>query len=56
MLFTIAAIFALLWALGLLTSNTLGGFLHVLIVVSVALLVLRLVGTAGRRTPAAGHP
>ena len=38
MLFAIAIIFALVWALGLVTAITAGGYVHVLAVVSVALL------------------
>lgn len=47
MLWTIAIIFGLLWALGLATATTLGGFIHFLLAVAVVLLV---VGTfrAGR--------
>jgi hypothetical protein len=57
MLFAIGVILAVLWALGLLTSYTLGGFLHLFIVVSVALLALRLIGAAGgRRRSTAGQP
>jgi hypothetical protein len=42
MLWTVAIIFFLLWALGLLTSYTLGGYIHVLIVVAVAMLLIRI--------------
>ena len=47
MLWTIAIIFILLWALGLVTSYTLGGFIHVLVGLAVVLLLLRII--AGRR-------
>lgn len=47
MLWTIAIIFVLLWALGLITSYTLGGFIHVLVVLAVVLLLVRIV--QGRR-------
>jgi hypothetical protein len=43
MLWTFAVIFALLWVLGLITSHTLGGFLHVLIILAVALLLVRII-------------
>jgi hypothetical protein len=43
MLWTIAIIFLLLWALGLITSFTLGGFIHVLVVVAVVMLLVRII-------------
>jgi hypothetical protein len=49
MLWTIAIIFILLWALGLVTSYTLGGFIHVLVGVAVVLLLVRIIqGRRGR--------
>ena len=42
MLFTIAIILCVLWALGLLTSFTMGGFIHVLLVLALAVVVIRL--------------
>ena len=47
MLWTIAVILLILWALGLVTSYTLGGFIHILIVAAVVLVVVRLI--QGRR-------
>jgi asparagine N-glycosylation enzyme membrane subunit Stt3 len=49
MLWTIAIIFILLWALGLVTSYTLGGFIHVLVGLAVAMLLFRII--LGRRGP-----
>ena len=46
-MWTIIAILVILWLLGLLTSQTLGGFLHILPVVAIVLVVVRLV--SGRR-------
>jgi hypothetical protein len=46
MLWTIAAIFIVLWALGLLSSYTLGGLIHILLVFA---LVALLVGVFQRR-------
>ncbi len=46
-MWTIIAILVILWLLGLLTSQTLGGFLHIFLVVAIVLLVVRLV--SGRR-------
>jgi hypothetical protein len=42
MLLTIAIILLVLWALGLITSTTLGGVLHFLLIVAVVLVVLSL--------------
>ena len=42
MLWTIAVILVVLWALGMLTSYTAGGLLHILLVVAVVVLVFRL--------------
>ena len=43
MLWTIAIILILLWALGLATSFTLGGFIHVLVGAAVVLLLIRII-------------
>ena len=48
MLFTIAVILLVLWLLGLITSYTLGGVLHILLVVAIIMFILGLV--RGRRT------
>ncbi len=47
MLYTIAIVLLVLWALGLVTSTTMGGFIHVLIVIAVVLVLLRVI--SGRR-------
>jgi hypothetical protein len=47
MLWTLAVILLILWALGLVTSYTAGGFIHILLVVALVVVVLRLV--QGRR-------
>ena len=47
MLWTILVILVALWLLGMITSYTMGGFIHLLLVVAVIILVLRLV--TGRR-------
>ncbi len=47
MLWTIAIILALMWALGLLTSYALGGFIHVLLVLAIIVVVVRVI--QGRR-------
>jgi hypothetical protein len=43
MLYTIAVMLLLLWALGLVTSYTLGGFIHVLLVIAVVMVLLRVI-------------
>lgn len=43
MLYTIAVVLLVLWALGLVTSFTMGGFLHVLIVAALAVVLVRVV-------------
>ena len=47
MLETIAVILVVLWLLGLVSSYTMGGFIHILLVVAVVVIVIRLV--QGRR-------
>lgn len=47
MLEIIAVVLLVLWALGLVSAYTLGGFIHVLLVVAVIMLLLRLI--RGRR-------
>jgi hypothetical protein len=42
MLWTIAVILFVLWLLGLLTSTTVGGFLHVLLVLAVLMVIVNL--------------
>jgi hypothetical protein len=47
MLYTIAVILLVLWALGLVTSVTMGGFIHVLLVIAVVVVLLRVI--SGRK-------
>jgi hypothetical protein len=47
MLYTIVAVLLVLWLLGLVTSTTMGGLVHILLVVAVVILIIRLV--SGRR-------
>jgi hypothetical protein len=47
MLYTIAILLVLMWALGLVTSYTLGGFLHILLVLAIATVLIRII--MGRR-------
>jgi len=43
MLYTIAAILLVLWLLGLVTSYTLGGFVHLLLVIAIIVVLVRLI-------------
>jgi len=47
MLWTIAVVLLVLWALGLVSSYTMGGFIHVLLVVAVIVVLIRVI--QGRR-------
>jgi hypothetical protein len=49
MLYTLIVVLLVLWLLGLLTSYTLGGLIHALLVIAVVVLILQLV--TGRRPP-----
>jgi hypothetical protein len=47
MLWTIAVILIVFWALGLVTSYTMGGFIHLLLIVAVIVILVRII--QGRR-------
>ena len=47
MLWTILVILCVLWLLGMVSSYTMGGFIHILLVVAAVILIVRLV--SGRR-------
>jgi hypothetical protein len=47
LLWTLAVILVVLWLLGLVTSYTLGGFIHVLLVVAIVVVLIRVI--QGRR-------
>jgi hypothetical protein len=47
MLWTIAVILLVLWALGLVTSYTMGGFIHILLVIAVVVVLINVI--QGRR-------
>ncbi len=47
MLETIAVILLILWALGLITSYSMGGFIHVLLVIAIVVILIRVI--QGRR-------
>ena len=48
MLWTIFVILLVLWLLGIVTSYTLGGFIHILLILAVVALIFQLI--SGRRT------
>ena len=47
MLYTIAIVLLVLWFLGLITSSTMGGFIHVLLVIAIVMLLVNLI--SGRK-------
>ncbi len=48
MLYTIAVVLLILWALGLVTSYTVGGFIHILLVVAIIMVLVNFI--SGRRS------
>ena len=47
MLWTIFVILLILWLLGVVTSTTLGGFVHILLIIAIAVVLIRII--QGRR-------
>ncbi len=47
MLMTIAIVLLILWVLGLVTSTTMGGFVHILLVIAIIVILVRVI--QGRR-------
>jgi len=43
MLYTIAVVMLILWLLGLITSYTMGGFIHILLVIAIVVVLLRVI-------------
>ena len=43
MLYTLAVVLVVLWLLGLVTSYTIGGFIHVLLVIAIVVVLLRVI-------------
>jgi hypothetical protein len=43
MLYTIAVVLVILWLLGLVTSYTMGGLIHVLLVIAIVVVLLRVI-------------
>lgn len=46
-LWTVAVVLLILWALGLVTSYTIGGFIHILLVIAIIVVLIRII--QGRR-------
>jgi hypothetical protein len=44
MLYTIAVVLLILWLLGLVSSYTVGGLIHVLLVIAIVIVLLRVIG------------
>ena len=49
MLWTVAVVVLILWLLGLITGYTLGGFIHILLVIAIIVVLFRVI--SGRRAP-----
>jgi len=47
MLETIAVILIILWALGLVTTYTMGGFIHILLVIAIVVILVRVIQGRG---------
>lgn len=48
MLYTIAVVLIVLWLLGVVTSATLGGFIHVLLVVAIVMILVNFISGRNR--------
>ncbi len=47
MLYTVAVVLLILWLLGMVTSYTIGGFIHILLIIAVVAVLLRVI--SGRK-------
>ncbi|MBC7573689.1 MAG: lmo0937 family membrane protein [Herminiimonas sp.] len=47
MLYTIAVVLIILWLLGMVTSFTMGGFIHILLIIAIVVVLLRVI--SGRK-------
>ena len=43
MLYTIAVVMLILWLFGMITSRTMGGFIHILLVIAIVVVLLRVI-------------
>jgi hypothetical protein len=48
MLWTVAVVLLVLWALGLVSSYTMGGFIHALLVIAIVVVLVRVISGGGR--------
>jgi hypothetical protein len=48
MIYAIAVVLVILWLLGFVTSYTMGGFIHVLLVIAIVVVLLRVIGGRNR--------
>jgi hypothetical protein len=48
MLYTIAVVLLIMWLLGLVTSTTMGGFIHILLVIAIVMVLVNVI--SGRRS------
>jgi hypothetical protein len=48
MLWTICVILLVLWLLGLVTSTTMGGLIHILLVIAIIMILFNVIGGRGR--------
>ena len=45
MLYTLAVVLIILWLLGMVSSYTMGGFVHVLLIIAIVMILLRVIGS-----------
>ncbi len=50
MLYTIAIVLLVLWLLGLVTGATMGGFIHILLVIAIVMVLVNVISGRGRMT------
>jgi len=43
MLYTVALIMIVLWLFGLITANTMGGFIHILVIIAIVVVLVRVI-------------
>jgi len=43
MLYTVALIMIVLWLFGLITANTMGGFIHILVIIAIVVVLVRII-------------
>jgi hypothetical protein len=44
MLWTVAVVLVILWMVGLVSSYTMGGFIHILLVIAIVVILIRVIG------------